>query len=85
MKDNRITCINSKGKPNDIFQKDWLKEGEKYTVVKVQNSLVSGIPFFVLEEIQPGAPYGGYAVNRFAIPTNTGIEVEEEVNELITV
>ena len=80
-----VICKNDKGKPNEIFQKDWLKEGEKYTVVKVQNSLVSGIPFFVLEEIQPGAPYGGYAINRFAIPTNTGIKIEEEIEKLIAI
>ena len=80
-----VRCTNDKGKPNDILQKDLVKEGEKYTVVKVQNSLVSGIPFFVLEEIQPGAPYGGYAVSRFSIPSSLGVDVEESVEELITV
>ena len=80
----KVICTNDKGKPGDVFQKDWIKEGEKYTVVKVQNSLVSGIPFFVLEEIQPGAPYGGYAVNRFSLPSSLGVEVKESVEELIT-
>ena len=83
----KITCTNDKGKPNDVLQKDWLEEGKEYTVIKLQNSLVSGIPFFVLEEIQPGAPYGGYAVNRFSIPKDTSLEEvsEELISEVIVI
>ena len=83
----KITCTNDKGKPNDVLQKDWLEEGKEYTVVGLKNSLVSGIPFFILEEIQPGAPYGGYAVSRFSIPKDANLEEvsEELVSEVIVI
>lgn len=62
----KIICLNDKGKPNEISEAHWIKEGEFYTPVKVVKAKINGAYYFVLEEVQPDNPlYGGYHVNRF--------------------
>ena len=61
-----VFCINDKQKPNEIPNTQWVKEGEKYTVEKLKKNALSKEQFFVLNEIKPPAPYGGYKVSRFA-------------------
>jgi hypothetical protein len=87
-KDRRVTCINDKTRPNEISLTNWIVEGQKYTVIKMVNSKLTGDKFFVLNEISTGNPlYGGYNINRFGIDINDldawlkENDVEEEVIE----
>ena len=75
---NRIICIDDSNKPNDITNKNWVVKNNKYTVVKMCNSKLTGDKYFVLEEIQPESPYGGYNINRFGVDIN---DLEELVKE----
>jgi len=72
-----VKCLNDTAKPNDIKSCNWVKKGQEYTVVKIVKSIITGEQFFVLEEIQPDAPYGGYKVNRFGIEVDIDKLVEE--------
>lgn len=82
--ENKIICINAKGKPNDISNSCWLKEDEFYTPVSVVKSKLTNDYFFVLEEVKPDNPlYGGYNVNRFGLPISIEDFVEENELELI--
>jgi hypothetical protein len=64
---NKVICIDDTAKPNDISNKNWVKKNEKYTVVKMCISKLTGDKYFVLNEIQPESPYGGYNIKRFGI------------------
>lgn len=64
-------CINSKNKPNDIQNKNWIKKGNKYTIVVLKKSVITNEMFLVLEEVQPDPPYGGYKIERFGFDMET--------------
>lgn len=66
----KVLCINAKNKPNDIQNKNWVVEGEEYTVLKLLKNTFTKEQYYSLAEVKPDAPYGGYKVNRFAIPEN---------------
>jgi hypothetical protein len=38
--------------------------------------------YFVLEEIQPTSPYGGYRIDRFAIPHPDAVDAQLEEQAL---
>lgn len=76
-----VVCVNDSAKPNDIKQCNWVKKDQEYTVVKLLKSVITGEQFFVLEEIQPDSPYGGYKINRFGLDVDIDTLIEE--NELI--
>lgn len=74
-----VICINDSLKPNEISINHWVKKDEEYTVVKLVTSKLTKERYFVLEEIKPNNPlYGGYNINRFGIPVDLDILVENE-------
>jgi hypothetical protein len=75
---NKVICIDDTMKPNDISNKNWVKKNEKYTVVKMCISKLTGDKYFVLNEISPEMPYGGYHIRRFSIAPE---DIEELVKE----
>jgi hypothetical protein len=44
---NKVICTNDSAKPNDISIKNWVKKNEKYTVVKMCISKLTGDKYFV--------------------------------------
>ncbi len=75
---NKVICIDDSMKPNDVSSKNWIKKGEKYTVVKMCISKITNDKYFVLEEVKPDPPYGGYHIRRFGVDVN---DLEELVKE----
>ena len=73
---SKVICINDTMKPNDISIKNWVIKGNSYTVVKMCISKLTNDKYFVLDEIQPESPYGGYNIKRFGI-------APEDIEELI--
>lgn len=72
MMSNKVLCINSNGKPNEIETKNWVVEGEVYSVVKIVKAKIQGNYGFVLEEISPNTPeFFGYDIRRF------GVEIQD--------
>ena len=77
----KVICIDDTHKPNDISSKHWIKNGEKYTVVKMCISKLTNDKYFVLEEVQPDNKlFGGYHIRRFGVDIN---DLEEKVKEEI--
>ena len=75
---NKVICTDDTHRPNEISSTQWIKKGEKYTVVKMCISKLSNDKYFVLEEVQPPAPWGGYNIKRFGIAPE---DIEELVKE----
>jgi hypothetical protein len=75
---NKVICIDDSAKPNEISSTQWIKKGEKYTVVKMCISKLTNDKYFILEEVQPESPYGGYNIKRFGIAPE---DIEELVKE----
>jgi hypothetical protein len=75
---NKVICIDDTHRPNEISSTQWIKKGEKYTVVKMCISKLSNDKYFILEEVQPPAPWGGYNIKRFGIAPE---DIEELVKE----
>ena len=63
-----------RSRPPDIPNSCWIKKGETYTVVRVGMNKLTQEEYFVLQEIQPTPPYGGYRVERFKLPHPEAIE-----------
>jgi hypothetical protein len=78
---NKIICIDDTHRPNEISSTQWIKKGNKYTVVKMCTSKLTGDKYFVLEEVQPPQPWGGYNIKRFGIDVND-LEELVKTNEL---
>ena len=80
---NKVICIDDSAKPNEVSSKNWIKKGEKYTVVKMCISKITNDKYFVLEEVKPDPPYGGYHIRRFGIaPEDIEQLVKEDILEL---
>jgi hypothetical protein len=74
---NKVICTDDSMKPNDISNKNWIKKGQTYTVVKMCISKLTGDKYFVLNEVQPDNKlYGGFNIKRFGI-------APEDIEELI--
>lgn len=78
----KVICIDDKHRPPDIPTSCWIKEGQEYTVVRVGMNKLSKELYFVLEEIQPTSPYGGYKIERFAIPHPDAVDAQLEEQAL---
>lgn len=74
----KVICIDDSFRPNEISSTQWIKKGEKYTVVKMCISKLTNDKYFVLEEVQPPAPWGGYNIKRFGVDIN---DLEEKIKE----
>ena len=72
----KVICINSEGKPDKIPSKEWIKEGEIYTVTQIDRmGLQHGTIGFKLEEIElteNSFPFEFYDAERFR-PVNPKI------------
>jgi len=78
-----VTCINSKGKPAEVPDSQWIIEKNIYTVIKVVNCLGQGIQGYELEEVKiDSALYKYFAASRFAPLVDGPIE-ELKVEEVI--
>ena len=64
----KIIALNTENRPNEISSKNWIVKNKEYTVIALLKSVITGEQFYKLKEVQPDSPYGGYKVNRFAIP-----------------
>lgn len=64
----KVICIDDSGRPNEIRTSNWLVRGNEYTVKKLLKSLITNQQYYSLEEVTPDPPYGGYRIERFAIP-----------------
>lgn len=90
----KVICIDNSNKPNEIQTKNWLVKGKEYTVKKLLKSLITNEQYYSLEEVTPDPPFGGYKVQRFAIPSDEiekffkmfkiSPETQEELLELLT-
>ena len=58
-------CINDKGKPKKTLLKNWVKEGESYTVVFATYVLPQKQLSFQLKEVEPPFPYEYFLADRF--------------------
>jgi hypothetical protein len=78
----KVVCINNSNRPPEIPTSNWIKEGKEYTVVRVGMNKLTQEKYFVLQEIQPTPPYGGYHINRFRLPHPQAIEAQYEAQAL---
>ena len=81
----KVICINSKGRPAEVPNNQWIIEGTVYTVIKEVNCLgQGGIKGYELEEVKiNSALYKYFDANRFT-PVKPQEEIElEELEELI--
>jgi len=78
---NKVICTDDTHRPNEISIKNWVVKGQTYTVVKMCISKLSNDKYFILEEVQPPAPWGGYNIKRFGIAPED-IEEFVKTNEL---
>jgi len=78
----KVICIDASFRPEDIPTSSWPKEGEEYTVLRVGKNKLTNEEYFVLQEIQPPLPYGGYRANRFALPHPDAVDAQLEVQAL---
>lgn len=72
----KVICTDDSFRPNEISIKNWVVKNNIYTVVKMCISKITNDRYFVLEEIQPESPYGGYNIKRFGI-------APEDIDELV--
>ncbi len=79
-----VVCINSKGKPAEVPDSQWIVEGNIYNIVRVVNCLGQGIKGYELEEVKiNSALYKYFAANRFAPVTPPETIEEEELEEML--
>ena len=79
---NKLICINDKDFPSEIPTSKRLKLGEEYTITKVMKCNVQGglLGFAVAEiDLTGCAPYEYFAANRFGVPVDIDVLMEEEV------
>lgn len=74
----KVICIDDSNRPPDVPLTNWIKKEQEYTVVRVGMNKLTQDEYFVLQEIHPTPPYGGYKVNRFRLPHPEAIEAQYE-------
>lgn len=63
----KVICVDDSNRPKEIPEKEWIKKGKQYTVIKLVHNLKQNVKSFKLKEISISTPkYSGYAVRRFA-------------------
>ena len=66
----KILCVNSKNKPKEIYEKEWIKEETEYTLVFVSwhpNQKCNGCQLAEISLTEKSNPYEFYKLDRFAI------------------
>ena len=82
----RVTCINDKGRPNEIPLSKWVKEGQDYTIINVEKMLMMpGVYGVELAEIDLSDcfPHTRFNSNRFA-PKEPEFDLAEELENILT-
>jgi hypothetical protein len=74
----KVICIDASCRPQEVPTSCWLVEGQEYTALRVGVNKISHEEYFILEEVQPTPPYGGYNVRRFKLPHLEAIEAQYE-------
>jgi len=77
-----VICIDASFRPEDIPTSAWPKEKEEYTVLRVGKNKLTNEEYFILQEIQPPLPYGGYKVDRFILPHPDALEAQYELQAI---
>jgi hypothetical protein len=78
----KVICIDDSNRPPDVPTSCWIKEGEEYTVLKVGKHKLNGEEYFILLEVQPTLPYGGYRTDRFALPHPDAVDAQYELQDI---
>lgn len=78
----KVICKDASCKPEEVPTSSWLVEGQEYTVLRVGVNKITHEEYFILQEVQPTAPYGGYKVSRFRIPHPDAIAAQYEEQAL---
>ncbi len=78
----KVICIDASCKPEEVSTSSWLVEGQEYTVLRVGVNKITHEEYFILQEIQPNPPYGGYKVNRFKVPHPDAIASQYELQAI---
>lgn len=77
----RVVAVDVRDRPSDIPTSKWIVKDAVYTVIQVFTDL-NGKLGYVLNELEPGAPYLGYQADRFRPATEGDGESVEDVKEL---
>lgn len=78
----KVVCINDANRPPDIPTSNWIQKDKEYTVLRVGRNKLTNEEYFILQEVQPTPPYGGYKVERFKLPHPQSIESQYEKQAL---
>jgi hypothetical protein len=78
----KVICVDASFKPQEIPISCWLVEGQEYTVLNVRKNKITNEDYFILKEIQPTPPYGGYKVDRFILTPPENIEALYEIQSI---
>lgn len=69
-------CINSRNRPQEVPQNEWITKGMQYNITHVFYHPEQGIQGCALKEVRltyKSSPYETYALNRFAV-TQEGLK-----------
>jgi hypothetical protein len=78
----KVICIDASYRPQEVPTSCWLVEGQEYTVLRVGKNKLTNEEYFILQEIQPTPPYGGYKVERFRLPHENSLEAQYELQAI---
>jgi hypothetical protein len=78
----KVICIDDSNRPQEVPTSCWLVAGQEYTVLKVGKNKLTNEDYFILQEVQPHLPYGGYKVDRFVLPHQDAIEAQYELQAI---
>jgi len=89
LRNMKVICTNSEGKPDNISFEEWIQEGDIYTVTAIDKmGLQFGKIGFKLEEIEltdSSFPYEYYDAERFRPLETTGsLEIIKEMFSSLT-
>ncbi|RTK92547.1 MAG: hypothetical protein EKK61_03875 [Rickettsiales bacterium] len=82
----RVMCIDDSNKPKEVPDKDWIKKGDKYTVIKLVRILnkrqLNGNGVKLLEKVIDTPNYKFYKLERFKLLDEDELlldKIEQEV------
>lgn len=81
----KVVCIDAKDKPFNVDLKDWVIEGETYTVTGVLQHPLQGMYGYLLKEagFPEDSDFESYISRRFRPVDEQDIEAEEAVRKLL--
>lgn len=78
----KVICIDATNRPQEVPTSCWLVAGQEYTVLRIGKNKLTNEEYFILQEVQPTPPYGGYKVDRFVLPHQDAIEAQYELQAI---